>query len=902
MKANQGRFHLNPVAAAVRFALLAVALVPAAYAADPPATDPDVAALTKPASRVEAGVGYVSDDSAKFGEYNGLNKTGAYGILTLAVRGGEGYGSDTDATRWRITGTNLGLDVRNINGEYGQQGKFRVDLGYDELRRNRSDTYQTPYSGAGGNLFTLPSNWLPPRVPQVSATNINFRSFSPSTGLAPALVNGVSTPPTAAQQTTVNNILANDVPAFQNVDLYTKRERYDGGFTYNITRQWEVKASVRHEDKTGYKPMSTVSSQVSEFAATLPDPIDQSTDQYRLSLNYTGDKGFFQAAYYGSIFKNNVQTLTWQDVNDLTKFATMGSAPDNQYHRIGLTGGYRFTNTTKLVMNAAMARGTQNENFVTGAQNNQLPLGLPANSLNGLVVTKIFNAKLTSRPMKDLSLVAAYKYDDRDNRTSINTYFFQDANENRAGTATNPSPSPFNSALGLAPNTLASNINIYNNRPYSKTLNQANLDASYRLAKGQSIDAGYEFQKLDRSCTGSWIDCADANTTKENTGRIEWKAKLTETVAGRVSYAYSQRKVDNYNENAFLALVPMANFLGVGGAATNGTTVATQSALAYMIANGLTGYGPLAGFSPPYTGNALIYGNNGGIIPQALYGSRNNINELPGMRRFNMADRNRDKVRSLVNWEATEQLSFQGGIDYNKDDYDNSVFGLKSAQSYSLNFEGTYVAAEDLTASLFYTFEDIRSKTAGDAYGANSNTANVNGATGIDPVVCYGTILARNLNGKQDPCLQWNTDMHDKVDTLGFTVRKTGLMGGRLRLGGDLTYSRQSTDIGVNGGSYANNPFAVAGAPAGTIAAFFIAAQNLPNVTVKTTTLRLNAQYQIDKSSAVGFLYIYEKLSSNDWAYQGMQLGTGTNYLPTNEKSPNYNVNVVGVAYSYRFR
>src|SRR6266702_5929589 len=128
-----------------------------------------------------------------------------------------------------------------------------------------------------------------------------------------------------------------------------------------------------------------------------------------------------------------------------------------------------------------------------------------------------------------------------------------------------------------------------------------------------------------------------------------------------------------------------------------------------MIAKGLTCYGPITGFNPPYTGNTLIYGNNGGIIPQALYGSRNNINELPGMRRFNMADRNRDKVRSLLNWEATEKLSFQGGVDYNKDDYDNSVFGLKSAKSYALNFEGTYAASDDLTASVFYTFEDIRS-------------------------------------------------------------------------------------------------------------------------------------------------------------------------------------------------
>ncbi|HEX7560421.1 MAG TPA: MtrB/PioB family outer membrane beta-barrel protein, partial [Usitatibacter sp.] len=340
MKSSKGRFNIKPSTAAVRCALVAMAIAPAAYAAD--AVDPEVAALTQPTSRIEAGVGNVSKDSAKFGEYNGLQKKGAYGILNLDLRGGT-YGENDDGTRWKVIGTDLGLDTRDLTASYGQQGKFRIDFGYDEILRNRSDTYQTPYQGAGGNVFTLPGNWVTPRVPQVSATGSNFRGLSPVTGLAPALVTGVSTPPTAAQQAIVNNIIATDVPAFQNVNLHTKRERYDGGFTYTVNPLWEVKGSVRHEDKTGYKPMGTVSSQVSEFSATLPDPIDQSTDQYNLSATFTGSKAFFQVAYYGSIFKNNVQSVTWQDVSDLTKFATMSSAPSNQYHQIGMTGGYHFS-------------------------------------------------------------------------------------------------------------------------------------------------------------------------------------------------------------------------------------------------------------------------------------------------------------------------------------------------------------------------------------------------------------------------------------------------------------------------------------------------------------------------------------------------------------------------------
>ena len=148
---------------------------------------------------------------------------------------------------------------------------------------------------------------------------------------------------------------------------------------------------------------------------------------------------------------------------------------------------------------------------------------------------------------------------------------------------------------------------------------------------------------------------------------------MVEDLSGRLAYAYSERRV-NYDENAFLALVPMANVVPAGGA--------TISAYQYLQQTGLTGFGPVAGFpSSPLTGNAAIFSPNNNILPQALYGSRNNINEEVGMRRFNMADRNRNKVRGSVNWDANDRLSLQGGLDYNKDDYDNSVYGLKNAET-----------------------------------------------------------------------------------------------------------------------------------------------------------------------------------------------------------------------------
>jgi MtrB/PioB family decaheme-associated outer membrane protein len=891
MKTKHEKWVIRASVTGVRAALLALAVTPAAsYAAE---ADDAVRQLTRPTNVIEAGAGYVSQDSFKFGEYNGLFDRGLFGIFNLGLFGGGAWDSG-DPTRWSIVGTDLGLETRDIRAEYGQQGRFRFDIGYDELRRQRSDSFQTPYLGAGSDTLTLPPTWRKPIVPQVSGTAINFRALSPITGLAPSNVAGVVTPPTAAQQATVNGIIAADVPAFQDVDLSTKRKAIDGGFSYNIDRNWEFRVSAKHEKKEGLKPLGAVTSQISEYAAILPDPIDQTTDQYNVSLSYTADKAFFQVAYYGSVFRNDIQSVTWADANDPTKTATMASAPDNAFHQILLTGGYNFTPTTKLVLNASYGRNTQDEQFVTLGQNNQLPLGVPRSSLDGLVVTKAFNARLTSKPLKGLNVVAAYKYDDRDNKTPINTYFFQDANEARAAAA-----SAFNAALGLPANTLGSNINIYANRPYSKRVNQFDLDADYAVARGHALRAGYEYQQIDRDCTGSWINCADAPRTRENTVKAEWRTNVIENVTGRLAYAYSARRVD-YDENAFLALVPMANVVPAGGA--------TISAYQYLQQTGLTGFGPLAGFpTVALTGNAAIFSPNNNILPQALYGSRNNINEEVGMRRFNMADRNRDKVRGSVNWDATDKLSLAGSLDYNHDDYTHSVYGLTNARSWALNLEASFAVTSAFNAVAFYTHEDIKSQSAGISYAANNNNAFV-GQAGNTLVSggCYATVQARNNNAKIDPCSNWSTDMRDKVDTLGVGFTWKNLMAGKLDVLGDLVYANARTDIGIAGGSYANNPFALATpAPAlgpGVPAVFFIPAANLPTATTKTIDLRLSAQYAIDKSSAIRLLYWYEHLKSNDFVYDGMQFGTLTNVMPSNEQPFHYNVHVIGLTYLYRWQ
>ncbi len=410
MKTNKTNLTLRALVVAVQTALLAFGAVAAAQAAD---EEDALRQLTQPDTWVEVGAGYVSQDSYKFGEYNGLENEGIYGILNFFLKGGGHFDSE-DATRWTVVGTNLGLDNRELQMEYGQQGRYKVELNYQELRRNRSDSYQTPYDGVGTSVLTLPSNWLKPFVPQNSSSALNFRSLLPENSQGPALVGGVLVQPTPSQLAQLNAIVANDVPAFHDEDLHTTRQQTQVGFMYQLNRNWDVRVSAENEHKYGLKPLGSVSSLIREFAAILPDRIDQDTQQYNLSVNYTDAKAFVQFGYYGSIFKNHVDSMTWADVNDPTKSATMASAPSNEFHQFNLNGGYNFSPTTKLVANASYARNTQNDSYITDSS---MPLGVPVDSLDGLVVTTTFDAKLTSRPMDHLRLNVAYKYDNHDNQT-----------------------------------------------------------------------------------------------------------------------------------------------------------------------------------------------------------------------------------------------------------------------------------------------------------------------------------------------------------------------------------------------------------------------------------------------------------------------------------------------------
>lgn len=522
MKTNSERFAVSALTLAVQGALVAMFAIPAlAFAADD-----DVTALTQPTNSVEIGVSNTSDSSAKFGEYNGLNKSGVNLIGNFSVRGGDAYKQEGGVTRWEFKGNDLGTTSRDLGATFSNQGQWNLGIGYDELRHNISDTYQTPLLGPmGGNIFTLPSNF--------GVINTGY--------IAPGTFKGGTQILTPAQ-------LAN----FQTTDVHTDRKNTSFTAGYNFDRQWGIKFDYNRLDQSGAKLVSPGT----DFATTkfgtysygaektimLMNPTNYTTDTFNLAVNWNGERGFFKAAYYGSFFRDGYNSLTFPNMfvsgtattplngsgaGTLFPIDTLSTAPSNDFHQLNLNGGYNLSPTTKLVGGVSYGRNTQNESYAFAMMQ---PGGLPQGSLDAKVVTTHADLKLTNQTNRDLALTAGLKYNERDNQTASSVYNFYDLG---GGAATSV------------------------NTPMSNRKTQAEVAGDYRISQNNRLHLGYEYEAVKRWCNNALANsaqgslaayvsssCVQIPESTENKLVANYKLKAGEAVNFNAGYSYADRKAD----------------------------------------------------------------------------------------------------------------------------------------------------------------------------------------------------------------------------------------------------------------------------------------------------------------------------------------------------------------------
>jgi MtrB/PioB family decaheme-associated outer membrane protein len=329
---------------------------------------------------LEAGVGAVSDDSAKFGDFNGLQKKGAY----LALGGNVRYRGD-NGVYGNVTASDLGLDTRSIGFDGGREGLYTLKLGYAEIPRHQADGAMTPFLGNGGSSLTLPGGF-----PAVDTASMPLAT------------------------------------TLQPIDVSSKRSRWDASFAWVAGEQWSTQLSLRRDVRDG---MQRFSGSFFTSASQMVAPLDQTTDQLEVSTTFASRRLQASLAYQISLFRNGEPSLTWANPFTPVVFGSdsgqLALAPDNQFHQIVASAGYQVTPTIRASGDIAFGRMTQDAAFLPITANSSLAAtvpALPAQSLHGRADTFNAGARVTAAPAEGLRLNASYDRNVRDNKTPSESY------------------------------------------------------------------------------------------------------------------------------------------------------------------------------------------------------------------------------------------------------------------------------------------------------------------------------------------------------------------------------------------------------------------------------------------------------------------------------------------------
>lgn len=343
---TQKQFRLSAVAAAL-MAVFGSAL----------AEDDEIAALIEPDSSVSIGVGNWSGDRAQQGMYDGMRDGKAYGLIDAEVNK-----RDNDTGTWlKLKTNNLGLDNREIKGEYLRQGNVGISAEYNRITRDDPKTISTRLQGVG------------------TTTQVE-----------------------------------NGLPAFTNLTLGTVREQTNLSFYKNLQPGLDFNLNFKNEDKKGDRLHSR--GNAFQFVA---EPINANTRQLEASLSYATKQFQLSGGYNGSWYDTKNGMLTVTTLPATKTYLTQGL--DNQAHQLFLYGGYNFSKTTRGTFKLERAVATQNDFLATSAVPGLALAGAP-DRLNGKVVTTLVQFGLSARPIKDLSLNANLRYHDVDDKTPVATY------------------------------------------------------------------------------------------------------------------------------------------------------------------------------------------------------------------------------------------------------------------------------------------------------------------------------------------------------------------------------------------------------------------------------------------------------------------------------------------------
>jgi MtrB/PioB family decaheme-associated outer membrane protein len=211
--------------------------------------------------------------------------------------------------------------------------------------------------------------------------------------------------------------------------------------------------------------------------------------------------------------------------------------------------------------------------------------------------------------------------------------------------------------------------------------------------------------------------------------------------------------------------------------------------------------------------------------------------ENPLMRKFNMADRDRNRVTAELDFMPTANMSLTLSYYATDDSYNESVLGLRESEESSLNLDFTYLLGKETSIYAFYSDETIDAELSGQV------------DDGTDP---------------------WHADTGDDIQTWGVGIN--GRFKERFSYGFDYVSSESDGNILTDSGA-GEGPF--------------------PVLATELQNARVYLNFKVSERWGLGIDAYHEKYDTKDWYLDGIGPTDITGVLTLGEISPNYSANVV---------
>jgi MtrB/PioB family decaheme-associated outer membrane protein len=480
----------------------------------------------------------------KYYEYRDL-RPGPIGNFYL------GTGTSNGLYQIEAWGKNVGYRDQRYDLSASKAGEHYLDVQWDETPHDYG-TGHTIYNGIGSNALTLPaglSNTL------FTDSGCVYHAGSQPTGC------GSPNPNSAKVQTDIQNNL-------HNADIAIRRDTAAMDYRWTPTSEWDVRADYANTHRTGTQVEGVVMSWgTSGVRVDAAMPVHDTTQNYGLNGEYAGTSPWGQKftvklAYNGSTYQDDNQSYTVQNPfcatgsgptecarngSNSSPLALMSLWPDNHANGFSGTVAADLPLKSRYMGTVSYNMMRQNENFLpftissfatTDPVNGQpwnSTAALPAASLNGAINTLMSNNVLTTQITPELKSKLSYRYFDFNNDTPeilVPQWIGADVN-------IGPTSSSYKPVQSLS---------------ISYTKQNAGAELNWRPDHQWNFGAAYGYERYD------WTR-ADVDTTRENSGKVYADWKPWSWLTARASWAYSERRYDNYD---YLNFVGNAQWPGGG--------------------------------------------------------------------------------------------------------------------------------------------------------------------------------------------------------------------------------------------------------------------------------------------------------------------------------------------------